>query len=95
MNEREICRHLDLKFEEFLQKIEDLELRCSLMEKAYFAGGCIYCLRNYRDVKDYDLFLKDNDLIEELAKLNIWSYTSDYALTCGKFQIVIKYFGSY
>lgn len=93
MNEREICEHLDLKFEEFLQRIEDLELRCSLKEKVYFAGGCIYCLRNDRTVKDYDLFLKDNDLIDELAKLNIWSYVSDYALTCGKFQIVIKYFG--
>lgn len=93
MNELNICEHLDLKLEEFLQKIEDLELKCLLKEKIYFAGGCIYCLRNDRVVKDYDLFLTDDDLIENLAKLDFWSYTSDYALTYGKFQIVIKYFG--
>ena len=93
MTEKEICEHLDLKLEEFLLRIEDLKLRCSLKQKVYFAGGCIYCLRNDRVVKDYDLFLKDADLIEDLKKLDIWSYTSDYALTNGKFQIIIKYFG--
>ena len=64
-----------------------------LKEKLYFAGGCIYCLRNNKVVKDYDMFLKDDDLIEDLKKLNIWCFISDYALSCGKFQIVIKYFG--
>lgn len=93
MKELEICRHLDLAFEEFLQKIECLELREALKEKAYFAGGCIYCLRNDKPVKDYDMFLKDDSLIEELEKLDIWSFASEYALTLGKFQVVIKYFG--
>ena len=44
-------------------------------------------------MKDYDLFLKNNEIIKTLTELPIWSYVSDYALTCGKFQIVIKYFG--
>lgn len=82
-----------MAFEEFLEKIECSELRDSLKEKAYFAGGCIYCLRNDKPVKDYDMFLKDESLIEELGKLTIWSFTSEYALTCGKFQVVTKYFG--
>lgn len=93
MNEMEICKHLDLKLEEFSVKIKCPELRNRLKEELYFAGGCIYCLRNDRTVKDYDMFLKKKDLIEELMKLDIWSYTSDYALTCGKFQIIVKYFG--
>ena len=93
MKELEICRHLDLAFEDFLQKIECSELRDALKEKAYFAGGCVYCLRNDKPVKDYDMFLKDQGLIEELKKLTIWSFTSDYALTCGKFQVVTKYYG--
>ena len=93
MNEKEICKHLDLKFKEFLQLIECQELLDALKERLYFAGGCIYCLRNDKPVKDYDLFLTDGDIIEDLKKLDIWSYTSDYALTYGKFQIVIKYFG--
>lgn len=93
MKELEICRHLDEKFEFFLQKIENSDLRDALSEKLYFAGGCIYCLRNDKEVKDYDLFLTDDELIEDLKKLNIWSFSSGYALTCGKYQVVIKYYG--
>ena len=93
MNELEICKHLDAKLDEFLLKIEGLELRDALREKLYFAGGCIYCLRNNKTVKDYDMFLMDDDLIEDLKRLDIWSFTSEYALSHGKFQVVIKYFG--
>lgn len=93
MNEREICEHLDLKFKEFLQIIECQSLVNILKEKLYFAGGCIYCLRNDKQVKDYDMFLTDDDIIEDLKKLDIWSFVSEYALTYGKFQIVIKFFG--
>lgn len=93
MTEKEIIKHLDLKFEEFLQTIPCPVLRESLKEKLYFAGGCIYCLRNNRIVKDYDMFLKDDDLIEDLKNLDIWSFTSEYALSYGRFQLVIKYFG--
>ncbi len=93
MNEKDICKHLDLKFEELLQIFENQKLADALKEKLYFAGGCIYCLRNDKVVKDYDLFLTDDEIIEDLKKLDIWSFTSEYALTYGKFQIVIKYFG--
>lgn len=93
MNEHQICEHLESKLEEFLLKIEDSELKCLFRQNAYFAGGCIYCLHNDKPVKDYDFFLKDESLIDKLHELNIWSYTSNYALTCGKFQVVIKYFG--
>lgn len=93
MNEKGICEHLDLKFKEFLQVIRCQTLADELKERLYFAGGCIYCLRNDKVVKDYDMFLTDDDLIEDLKKLDIWSFTSDYALTRGKFQVVIKYFG--
>lgn len=93
MNEKDICTHLDLKFKEFLQIIECQTLADALKEKLYFAGGCIYCLRNDKVVKDYDMFLMDDDIIEDLKKLNIWSFVSEYALTYGKFQVVIKYFG--
>lgn len=93
MNEIDICKHLDLAFEEFLKKIECPKLRQAFKDTAYFAGGCIYCLRNDKPVKDYDIFLVDETLIEDLKKLTIWSFSSEYALTHGKFQVVIKYFG--
>lgn len=93
MDEMNICQHLDLAFEEFLKIIECPKLRQALKDKAYFAGGCIYCLRNDKPVKDYDIFMVDETLIEDLKKLTIWSFISEYALTRGKFQVVIKYFG--
>lgn len=94
MCEKDICKILDEKFDEFLQKIDDLTLRDELRKSLYFAGGCIYCLWNDKPVKDYDLFLQDDKLIEPLKKLSIWGYTSEYALTLGKFQVITKYFGS-
>ena len=93
MNESEICKHLDFAFEEFLQKIEIPQLRDAVKEKAYFAGGCIYCLRNSRPVKDYDIFMTDDTLFDDLKGVEIWSFVSDYAFTCGKFQVITKYFG--
>lgn len=93
MTEMEICRHLEQKFEEFLQKIECPKLRGELKKRLYFAGGCIYCLRNDKVVKDYDMFLTDGDIIDDLKNLSIWCFTSEYALSVGKFQVVIKYFG--
>ena len=91
--EQDICEHLCHEFEKFLSKIEDEKLRHLIREKAYFAGGCIYSLRNGREVKDYDLFLKDTEIIEDLKKLDCWSYISEYALSIGKYQVVVKYFG--
>jgi hypothetical protein len=71
----------------------DSPLKEKLQEIMYFAGGCIYCLNNDKPPKDYDIFLMDGSLIDELKQLNIWSYISEYALTYGRFQIVIKYYG--
>lgn len=92
MKEMEICRHLDAAFEAFLELIPS-HLHDALRENVYFAGGCIYCLRNDKEPKDYDMFLMSDELISELSELDIWRCTSEYALTTGKYQIVIKYFG--
>lgn len=92
MTEEEICKHLDGKLEEFLLKFDEV-LRNKLKEKLYFAGGCIYSLANSQEPRDYDLFMTDLSLMNELVNLDIWKFVSDYALSVGKFQIVHKYYG--
>ncbi len=88
MLEKEICNHLDEIAKDIISKIP-----VEIKDKIYFAGGCIYSLANNRQPKDYDLFLKDNSLMEKLKNLSIWNYVSEYALTIGKYQIVTKYYG--
>lgn len=89
---KDICKHLDLKFLEFLDKFQE-PLRSKLKGKLYFAGGCIYCLANGKEVRDYDLFMYDRELLDELKESDVFRYISDYALSVGKFQIVHKYCG--
>lgn len=71
---------------DFLPKLNELMLEEDINDRYYIKDG-------YKEVKDYDMFLKNDELIEDLKKLDIWSFSSDYALTCGKYQVVIKYFG--
>lgn len=92
MCEKDICKHLDDVFNAFLSKLPS-DLAETIRPRIYFAGGCIYCLCNDKEVKDYDMFMTDDELTPVLKGLNIWSYTSEYALTHGKFQLVTKYFG--
>lgn len=88
MLEKEICNHLDEIAKDIISKIP-----VKIKDKIYFAGGCIYSLANNLQPKDYDLFLVDNSLVDKLKQLDIWNYTSEYALTLGKYQIVTKYYG--
>ena len=88
MLEKDICAHLDKIARDIISKVP-----IDIKDKIYFAGGCIYSLANNRQPKDYDLFLKDNSLMEKLKNLSIWNYVSEYALTIGKYQIVTKYYG--
>lgn len=88
MLEKEICNHLDEIAKDIISKIP-----VKIKDKIYFAGGCIYSLANNLQPKDYDLFLVDNSLVDKLKQLDIWNYTSEYALTLGKYQIITKYYG--
>lgn len=88
MLEKDICAHLDEIARDIISKVP-----IDIKDKIYFAGGCIYSLANNRQPKDYDLFLVDNSLVDKLKQLDIWNYTSEYALTFGKYQIVTKYYG--
>lgn len=94
MNERDICDFLATEFWKFCKTVPNHRLGLQLYQNGYIAGGAIYSLRHNRIPNDYDVFLSDEKLIRELAALpNFWGYTSRYALSKGKFQIVTKYHG--
>lgn len=88
-----VSKELDQVFDKLLCLFDSDEIKQSLKKKAYFAGGCIYCLANDKKVNDYDIFLDDNELIEKLKNLPLWKCKTEYALSYGKYQIVTKYFG--
>lgn len=92
MRERRICEHLDEKVEEFINLLP-LELQEDFEKEMYLAGGCIYSLANDKQPKDYDIFLKSDKLIDKLKELDLWVCKTDNALSYGKFQVIIKFYG--
>lgn len=92
MDQKSMCAHLDFVAQEFLGLFDE-PMRYKLASKMYFAGGCIYCLRNDKQVKDYDIFLRDQSIFDEISNLDIWMCKTKYALSRGKYQLVVKYYG--
>ena len=92
MRETEIIRRLEHQAKVFLDLLP-LDLQEDFVKEMYFAGGCIYCLANDKEPKDYDIFLRSNKLIERLKNLDLWCCKTENALSYGKFQVVIKFYG--
>ena len=79
------------------------ELSEPFRNHAYIAGGCIYSLYNDLVVHDYDFFLDDFNILEQILHYfeaseftvrygnNI--FITENAITIGKHQIIVKYFG--
>lgn len=64
----------------------------------YFAGGCIYCLWNGREVKDYDIFCTNKKAMTRVKRflnrhMELVNCKTDNAYTVGKYQFVIKHIG--
>lgn len=65
----------------------------------YFAGGCIYCLWNGREIKDYDIFCTNRKAIAKLKRFlsghpEMVNCNTKNAYTVGKYQFVIKHIGA-
>lgn len=65
----------------------------------YFAGGCLYCLWNSKEVKDYDIFCTNKKAIALLKKHfklhpELVSIKTKNAYTVGKYQFIIKHIGT-
>ena len=64
----------------------------------YFAGGCIYCIWNGKEIKDYDIFCRNRKAIKKLCKHfksnpHLANIITKNAITMGKYQFVIKHIG--
>lgn len=44
------------------------DLRVNFYQHSYIGGGAIYCLVNDKEVKDYDFFLDDQSVVDELRE---------------------------
>lgn len=90
-----IKRTLDEKVKEIQQIVGEKNFN---FKDFYFAGGCIYCLWNDKEVKDYDIFCKSYYAINKLKKFfkenpDKSDITTSNAITMGKYQFITKHIG--
>lgn len=82
----EIVKDIELKLPKSVFNFEDF----------YIAGGCIYSIWNNNKPKDYDIFCKNRTAlakVQQYFKENSCNYTSENAITYGKYQFVTKWYG--
>lgn len=80
--------------------IKDIELKLPKsvfnFKDFYIAGGCIYSIWNGKKPKDYDIFCKNKEAlakVKQYFKENSCNFTSENAITYGKYQFVTKWYG--
>lgn len=80
--------------------VKDLELKLPKsvfdFNDFYIAGGCIYSIWNNNNPKDYDIFCKNKTAlakIKQYFKDNSCNFTSENAITYGKYQFITKWYG--
>ena len=82
----EIVKDIELKLPKSVFNFNDF----------YIAGGCIYSIWNDKKPKDYDIFCKNKAAfakVQQYFKENSCNYTSENAITYGKYQFVTKWYG--
>lgn len=83
----EVIKDLELKLPETVFNFDDF----------YIAGGCIYSIWNDKSPKDYDIFCKNKaalSKVQQYFKENSCNFTSENAITYGKYQFVTKWYGN-
>lgn len=68
MQVKSIKKIITTKLEEWLETITDEKLRKKVRENILLSGGSITSLLQQQDVNDYDIYLKDMDVLLELTK---------------------------
>lgn len=69
------------------------------LQDFYFAGGCLYCIWNDKEVKDYDIFCTNKAAIRKLKRYfkdhpELVNCKTNNAYTVGKYQFIIKHVGA-
>lgn len=68
MQTKTIKKIIESKLNEWLETITDEKLRKKVRENILLSGGSITSLLQQQDVNDYDIYLKDMDVLLELTK---------------------------
>ncbi len=63
MREKNIKRHLNKKFDEFLKSIEDRTTREAVSMNSFITGGSIVSLLCDEKVNDYDIYFRDQETL--------------------------------
>lgn len=67
---------INTKLTEWLESITDEDLRKRLKSKILVSGGSITSMLLGEDVNDYDIYIKDMDILTELAEYYVRDYSS-------------------
>ena len=95
MQRKTIIKVIKNKLEEWLSSITDEKLRQDVRENLLVSGGSITCLFQKLPVNDYDIYIKDMDVLLRLAK-----YYCSYLVMDGRdrenliFSHYVKKYGS-
>lgn len=65
---KRIANELKNRIKFFSENFLPPELSNRFIKNAYISGGAIFSLYNGEDVKDYDMFLSDEDIVKDLYK---------------------------
>lgn len=68
MNEKNIKKHLNGKFKDWLESIDDEKLRDNVSKNAIITGGCIVSLLQNEKVNDYDIYFTNAHTVIEVCK---------------------------
>jgi len=78
MKTKTIERALTVKFEDFLKSIKDDDLRVALKNGCIITGGAITSLLLNEEVKDYDLYFTNKDLVKRVAEYYVEEFKKLY-----------------
>jgi len=76
MQTKTIEKNIKVKLNDWLTTIEDVGLRLAVKESALVSGGCVASMFLNESVNDYDVYLMNIDVCENLAKYYTKSFES-------------------
>ena len=78
MRRNQIRRALDTKFRDWVSSIDDLTVKRLVSNNSIITGGCIPSMLLGEKVHDYDVYFKNRETAEAVAKY----YTNKYSVGC-------------
>ena len=68
MNSKHIKNHLNKKINDWVEYVDDEEIKDIIKKNAIISGGAIVSLLTGEDVHDYDVYFKTKDSVIKIAE---------------------------